>query len=285
MKTQADKMRQDAATDKASALEQLSAQHSRALDVLRDEHAAALEALRADMTRKMESAAQAAKARQSASEQELRNIFAEERSNLERTLMSDHKSEIQRLNQTHLSETKQLNNEFFEAKQAMENAHHELEGRFKDLEARFLSRESRPEDVERIRFLEAQMVKKDAEIKSVREEMRYFKLELLNREENFNSKFSRGPNQGQMNVGVMQVIKPKGKGGRNGRGKGGKGGRRDSNSIQAGLPPLGVGGPGRPSSDSRRQKPHQREPRGPPRAANMGPPGAPQRRGNGRRPQ
>ena len=58
------------------------------------------------------------------------------------------------------------------------------------------------------------MVKKDAEIKSVREEMRYFKLELLNREENFNSKFSKGNlgGGGGMNVGVMQVIKPKGKG-------------------------------------------------------------------------
>ena len=142
----------------------------------------------------------------------------------------------------------------------MESAHEELESRFKDLEARFLSRESRPEDVERIRFLEAEMVKKDAEIKSVREEMRYFKLELLNREENFNSKFAKGNlgGGGGMNVGVMQVIKPKGKGGKGGKGsraggRGSKGGRRDSSGITPGLRRGGVGsgsGPGRPSSDS-----------------------------------
>ena len=34
--------------------------------------------------------------------------------------------------------------------------------------------------------------------------MKYFKLELLNREENFNQKFGGG-----MNVGVMQVLKTK----------------------------------------------------------------------------
>ena len=47
------------------------------------------------------------------------------------------------------------------------------------------------------------MVKKNKEIKRVKEEMKYFKLELLNREENFNKSFSRTPN-----VGVMQVVKP-----------------------------------------------------------------------------
>ena len=48
-----------------------------------------------------------------------------------------------------------------------------------------------------------EMVKKNKEIKRVKEEMKYFKLELLNREENFNKTFSRTPN-----VGVMQVVKP-----------------------------------------------------------------------------
>ena len=36
-----------------------------------------------------------------------------------------------------------------------------------------------------------------------REEMIYFKRELLNREENFNKRFGASPN-----VGVMQVVKP-----------------------------------------------------------------------------
>jgi len=48
------------------------------------------------------------------------------------------------------------------------------------------------------------MVEKDELVARTKEEMIYFKRELLNREENFNSKFSRQPT-----VGVMQVIKPK----------------------------------------------------------------------------
>ena len=48
------------------------------------------------------------------------------------------------------------------------------------------------------------MVEKDDLVARTREEMIYFKRELLNREENFNSKFNRQPN-----VGVMQVIKPR----------------------------------------------------------------------------
>ena len=88
------------------------------------------------------------------------------------------------------------------------------------------------------------------QIKRVKEEMRYFKLELLNREENFNQKFGASPN-----VGVMQVIKPKNK---NAKNKGGRGGKTSSN-ISAGLPQLG---PGRPNSDSsrRRQNKKQRAP-------------------------
>jgi hypothetical protein len=48
------------------------------------------------------------------------------------------------------------------------------------------------------------MIDKDELVTRTREEMMYFKREMLNREENYNAKFNRQPN-----VGVMQVIKPK----------------------------------------------------------------------------
>ena len=48
------------------------------------------------------------------------------------------------------------------------------------------------------------MVDKDKLVKKTMEEMVYFKRELLNREENFNKRFNQN-----VNVGVMQVIKPK----------------------------------------------------------------------------
>lgn len=65
-------------------------------------------------------------------------------------------------------------------------------------------RESRKEDVMRIRKLEQLVIEKDALVKKTKEEMKYFKLELQNREQNFNKVFNRAPN-----VGVMQVAKPK----------------------------------------------------------------------------
>ena len=74
-----------------------------------------------------------------------------------------------------------------------------------NLQERWLARESRPEDVEKIQSLEQELVEKDALVKKTKEEMVYFKRELLNREENFNRKFNTNPN-----VGVMSVIKPKG---------------------------------------------------------------------------
>ena len=73
---------------------------------------------------------------------------------------------------------------------------------YKELVDRWHKRESLPEDLNRIIQLENEMVDKDELVIKTREEMLYFKREMLNREENFNQKFNRSPN-----VGVMQVIK------------------------------------------------------------------------------
>ena len=156
---------------------------------------------------------------------------------LESDLKASHKMLVDRLIEENAEQTRELNDEFVKARAIMEEQYAELQARFTSLEERFLNRESRPEDVERIRFLEAEMIKKNKEVKRVKEEMKYFKLELLNREENFNSKFGRSPN-----VGVMQVVKnnQRGKPGSKGRGKSGsRGNMPGAPSIDGALPPLG----------------------------------------------
>lgn len=75
---------------------------------------------------------------------------------------------------------------------------------FDTLDARWKKRESRPEDVVRINYLENEVAEKEELVIKTREEMMYFKREMLNREENFNQKFGRSPV-----VGVMQVVKTK----------------------------------------------------------------------------
>ena len=158
---------------------------------------------------------------------------------LENDLRAAHKEEMNQVTTTHVSETKILNNEFLNIKTMYEHEHKNLLMKYNELEMKFQTRESRPEDLETIKKLKEAMVRrflyfvfcccccccstfyfwctlklisslslfslshthtqisKDEEIKRVREEMRYFKLELLNREENFNSKFGARPNVGK----------------------------------------------------------------------------------------
>ena len=74
---------------------------------------------------------------------------------------------------------------------------------FSDLELKWKRRESRAEDLSRIAFLEGDLATKDELVTEIREEMMYFKREMINREENFNQKFGRSPM-----VSIAQVTKP-----------------------------------------------------------------------------
>merc|ERR1712100_212546 len=105
------------------------------------------------------------------------------------------------MGEEHVLETQQMQGQFTEAQAQMQEVRRSLEEQIHELEQRWLNRESRPEDLERIRQLEEEMVEKDALVKKTKEEMIWFKRELMNREENFNQKFNRQPN-----VGVMQVV-------------------------------------------------------------------------------
>jgi len=85
-------------------------------------------------------------------------------------------------------------------------------------------------------------------VQRTKEEMAFFKRELLNREENFNKRFGSSPN-----VGVMQVIKPKdnvggSKGKRGGMGPARGGGGPLSSSTQPQTQLMGPGGGGGGSS-------------------------------------
>merc|ERR1712159_340823 len=75
----------------------------------------------------------------------------------------------------------------------------DLEMRYAQLESKYNRRESRPEDLEKIKRLNEAVEVAQAEVEQTKEEMKYFKLELMNREENFNKNFGGGPNVGVMN--------------------------------------------------------------------------------------
>jgi hypothetical protein len=104
----------------------------------------------------------------------------------------------------HDFEVKGMKNEQLEQKQIFDERLREAVKEYKILDEKYRNRESRPEDIMRIQQLEQEMILKDELVAKSKEELMYFKREMLNREENYNQKFNRQPN-----VGVMQVIKPK----------------------------------------------------------------------------
>merc|ERR1712232_509463 len=115
-----------------------------------------------------------------------------------------------------------------------------LQQRVQELQDLYDQRPSREEDVERIEALEAEMEEKENTIKKLVDEMQFYKLELVNREQNYNKVFGASPLVGTLNpvaaAGAgkkgaqpqMRVVQQPGA----------------NMQMQMGLPPLGnlVGG-------------------------------------------
>jgi hypothetical protein len=111
----------------------------------------------------------------------------------------------------HAADMRLLKDEFSEDRTRFDERLQELQAELDKMERRYQNRDSREDDLARIRALEQELVDKDELVVKTREEMMYFKREMLNREESYNVKFNSKPN-----VGVMQVIKSKDEGGSKG---------------------------------------------------------------------
>jgi hypothetical protein len=107
-------------------------------------------------------------------------------------------------NEEATSFVKQLKLGFNDEKNRYNEALSQAQKDYQELQTRYRNRESRDDDLAKISELEQQMIAKDELVKQTKEEMMYFKREMLNREESYNQKFNR-----TVNVGVMEVIKTK----------------------------------------------------------------------------
>merc|ERR1719330_906987 len=92
-----------------------------------------------------------------------------------------------------------MKEQFDRAKHLLEQQSAMLEERNRELQALYDNRPSREEDLARIAELEAEVQQKDAVIKRLVEEMQFYKLELHNREQNYNKVFGAQPTVGIMN--------------------------------------------------------------------------------------
>lgn len=87
----------------------------------------------------------------------------------------------------------------------MDSKYKILSDRFGEITELYDGRPARPEDLELIQSLQEEVLTKEAAIKKAAEDMRFYKLELINREQSYNAMFGAQPN-----VGFMNPIQAKG---------------------------------------------------------------------------
>lgn len=152
--------------------------------------------------------------------------------------------------------------EFERRSEAQDRKNSQLEQRIMDLELRYENRESRLEDVERIRRLESEVREQTAIAQRAVENMNRFKMELQNREESYNKTFGRSPQ-----VGVMGM--PGGGGSTHSKSNNNYNNSASSTTLSSSsssstgrLPPLGSAGGGSSSANSSRPSSGSRNSRG-----------------------
>ena len=84
-----------------------------------------------------------------------------------------------------------------------------LERQYDELVQKYEDRESRPEDLERLAEMEERLRRAEEEVVRVEDEMKYFKMELRNREQNFNQVFGGGASHlAQLTSSVLRTACP-----------------------------------------------------------------------------
>ena len=109
------------------------------------------------------------------------------------TLRNKHHDELKKARQLQQQNVERLTAEFSEVQKQMKDKHHQLQSKIAELEYRYANRESRDEDIEKINALIADLTAKDEALLRAHNELRWYKLELVNREENYNKVFGRKP--------------------------------------------------------------------------------------------
>ena len=71
------------------------------------------------------------------------------------------------------------------------------------MDEKYRNRDSRPEDLEKIKHIGFMLNEKERQMAKLEEDMRYYQLELVNREQNYNAMFSANPQ-----VGLLNPLQP-----------------------------------------------------------------------------
>nr|CAI9701864.1 unnamed protein product [Rangifer tarandus platyrhynchus] len=107
----------------------------------------------------------------------------------------------------HLREKNIMRADFNKTNELLKEVNAALQVSLEEMEEKYLMRESKPEDVQMIAELKAMLTQRDQAIKKLMEDNKFYQLELVNRETNFNKVFNSSPTVGVINPLMKQKKK------------------------------------------------------------------------------
>ncbi|XP_035880523.1 protein FAM184A isoform X4 [Phyllostomus discolor] len=99
----------------------------------------------------------------------------------------------------HLREKNIMRADFNKTNELLKEINAALQVSLEEMEEKYLMRESKPEDVQMITELKAMLTERDHVIKKLIDDNKFYQLELVNRETNFNKMFNSSPTVGVIN--------------------------------------------------------------------------------------
>ncbi|XP_032959243.1 protein FAM184A isoform X4 [Rhinolophus ferrumequinum] len=99
----------------------------------------------------------------------------------------------------HLREKNIMRADFNKTNELLKEINAALQMSLEEMEEKYLMRESKPEDIQMITELKAMLTERDQVIKKLIEDNKFYQLELVNRETNFNKVFNSSPTVGVIN--------------------------------------------------------------------------------------
>nr|XP_012998910.1 protein FAM184A isoform X6 [Cavia porcellus] len=107
----------------------------------------------------------------------------------------------------HLREKNIMWADFNKTNELLKEINATLQVSLEEMEEKYLNRESKPEDIQMIAELKAMLTERDQVIKKLIEDNKFYQLELVNRETNFNKVFNSSPTVGVINPLTKQKKK------------------------------------------------------------------------------
>uniref|UniRef100_A0A4W5N0C0 Family with sequence similarity 184 member A n=1 Tax=Hucho hucho TaxID=62062 RepID=A0A4W5N0C0_9TELE len=125
----------------------------------------------------------------------------------EQDLSKKHEREMAEMNAMHNRETQNMLCDFNKAQELLKDKISALQVLLEGTEDKFRNRESRPEDLQVIAELKDMVTERESLVKKLVDDKKFYQLELVNRETNFNKVFNTSPNVGVINPLIKQKRK------------------------------------------------------------------------------